>query len=112
MNQAVDMYEQLKAKGLVTALVLFEGEQHGFRGTSAIRSVVAHHSRRLSEKEKGCMLWDVALPTRPPSDSSNCTPGKRERAIAEKQRKEIQGTISDTEWQIPLCQHGLLQTIV
>ncbi len=37
MSQAVGMYDQLKAKGLVTALVLFEGEQHGFRGTSAIR---------------------------------------------------------------------------
>jgi dipeptidyl aminopeptidase/acylaminoacyl peptidase len=30
-NQAVDMYNALKAKGLSTALVLFPGEQHGFR---------------------------------------------------------------------------------
>ncbi len=30
-NQAVDCYEALKAKGLSTALVLFPGEQHGFR---------------------------------------------------------------------------------
>ena len=30
-NQAVDMYDALKAKGLSTALVLFPGEQHGFR---------------------------------------------------------------------------------
>ena len=36
-NQAVDMYNALKAKGVTTALVLFEGEQHGFRGTDAIR---------------------------------------------------------------------------
>jgi hypothetical protein len=43
MSQAVGMYDQLKAKGLVTALVLFEGEQHGFRGTSAIRCVCFLH---------------------------------------------------------------------
>ena len=30
-NQAVDMFEALKARGLSTALVLFPGEQHGFR---------------------------------------------------------------------------------
>lgn len=30
-NQAVDMYNALKDKGLSTALVLFPGEQHGFR---------------------------------------------------------------------------------
>ena len=36
-NQAEEIYEKLKAKGLVTALVMFEGEQHGFRGTDAIR---------------------------------------------------------------------------
>jgi acetyl esterase/lipase len=30
-NQAVDMYNALKEKGLSTALVLFPGEQHGFR---------------------------------------------------------------------------------
>ena len=36
-NQATEIYEKLKEKGLVTALVLFEGEQHGFRGTDAIR---------------------------------------------------------------------------
>lgn len=30
-NQAVDMYQALKKKGLSTALVLFFGEQHGFR---------------------------------------------------------------------------------
>ena len=40
MNQATDIYKQLKDKGLTTALVLFEGEQHGFRGTSAIRQAL------------------------------------------------------------------------
>ena len=30
-NQAVDMFEALSARGLSTALVLFPGEQHGFR---------------------------------------------------------------------------------
>lgn len=28
--QAIEMYEAVKAKGLPTALKLFEGEQHGF----------------------------------------------------------------------------------
>lgn len=36
-NQATIMYDQLKERGLVTAIVLFPGEQHGFRGSSAIR---------------------------------------------------------------------------
>lgn len=36
-KQAINMFEQLKSKGVATALVLFEGEQHGFRGTDAIR---------------------------------------------------------------------------
>jgi dipeptidyl aminopeptidase/acylaminoacyl peptidase len=36
-NQAVDMYDALKAKGLSTALVLFPGEQHGFRQAPNIR---------------------------------------------------------------------------
>lgn len=40
MNQATEIYEKLKKKGLTTALVLFEGEQHGFRGTSAIRAAL------------------------------------------------------------------------
>ena len=30
-NQATVCYEALKAKGLPTALVMFAGEQHGFR---------------------------------------------------------------------------------
>ena len=30
-NQAEVMYEALQEKGLSTALVMFEGEQHGFR---------------------------------------------------------------------------------
>lgn len=37
MNQAVEMYNALKDKGLSTALVLFPGEQHGFRQAPNIR---------------------------------------------------------------------------
>lgn len=40
MSQATGIYHQLKSKGLTTAIVLFEGEQHGFRGTSAIRQAL------------------------------------------------------------------------
>lgn len=36
-NQAEVMYEAIKKKGVPTALVMFEGEQHGFRGSNAIR---------------------------------------------------------------------------
>ena len=36
-NQAEDMYAAIKKKGISTALVLFEGEQHGFRGAIPIR---------------------------------------------------------------------------
>ena len=36
-NQAEMMYEAVKAKGLPVALVLFEGEQHGFRKAENIR---------------------------------------------------------------------------
>jgi fermentation-respiration switch protein FrsA (DUF1100 family) len=36
-NQAEIMYEALKAKGLPTTLVMFEGEQHGFRQAPNIR---------------------------------------------------------------------------
>lgn len=36
-NQAEVMYDAIKKKGIPTALVMFEGEQHGFRGSSAIR---------------------------------------------------------------------------
>ena len=36
-NQATDMYEALKKQGLTTALVMFEGEQHGFRQATNIR---------------------------------------------------------------------------
>lgn len=36
-NQAQMMYEAVKAKGLPVALVLFEGEQHGFRKAENIR---------------------------------------------------------------------------
>ena len=36
-NQATDMYEALKKQGLKTALVMFEGEQHGFRQATNIR---------------------------------------------------------------------------
>ena len=36
-NQATDMYDALKKQGLTTALVMFEGEQHGFRQATNIR---------------------------------------------------------------------------
>ena len=36
-NQAELMYNQLKDRGIPTALVLFAGEQHGFRQATNIR---------------------------------------------------------------------------
>ena len=36
-NQATEMYVALSKKGLKTALVMFEGEQHGFRQATNIR---------------------------------------------------------------------------
>jgi dipeptidyl aminopeptidase/acylaminoacyl peptidase len=36
-NQARAMFDALKANGLPCALVLFEGEQHGFRQAPSIR---------------------------------------------------------------------------
>lgn len=36
-NQAQMMYDAVKAKGLPVAMVLYEGEQHGFRKTDTIR---------------------------------------------------------------------------
>lgn len=36
-NQAEVMYEGLKKRGITTGLVMFKGEQHGFRGANAIR---------------------------------------------------------------------------
>ncbi|KAK9833647.1 hypothetical protein WJX74_001712 [Apatococcus lobatus] len=36
-NQAEKMYDAIKAKKIATALVMFEGEQHGFRSAQAIR---------------------------------------------------------------------------
>lgn len=36
-NQAQKMYDAIKAKNIATALVMFEGEQHGFRSAQAIR---------------------------------------------------------------------------
>jgi hypothetical protein len=36
-NQAEIMYEGLRKRGLMTALVMYEGEQHGFRSAGAIR---------------------------------------------------------------------------
>lgn len=36
-NQAQIMFDAIKAKGTPTALVMFEGEQHGFRSANAIR---------------------------------------------------------------------------
>ena len=46
--QAQLMHEALKARGVPTALVMFEGEQHGFRQAANIRWVgqlVASKSR-------------------------------------------------------------------
>lgn len=42
-NQAQAMYDALAAKGITTALVLFEGEQHGFRQAANIRCAAAMH---------------------------------------------------------------------
>lgn len=36
-NQAETMFEVLKSKGLATALVMYKGEQHGFRKGENIR---------------------------------------------------------------------------
>jgi acetyl esterase/lipase len=36
-NQAEIMYEGLKKRGIMTSLVMYPGEQHGFRGATAIR---------------------------------------------------------------------------
>ena len=38
-NQAEMMYDAVKAKGLPVALILYEGEQHGFRKAENIRNV-------------------------------------------------------------------------
>ena len=35
--QAIVMYDSLKDKKVTTALVMFKGEQHGFRTSNAIR---------------------------------------------------------------------------
>ena len=37
LAQAVIMYDGLKDKKITTALVMFKGEQHGFRTSNAIR---------------------------------------------------------------------------
>ena len=39
-NQATLMFDTLKASGVPTALLMFEGEQHGFRGEAAIRAAI------------------------------------------------------------------------
>ena len=36
-NQAEEMFEAVKAKGIPTAAIMFEGEQHGFRAAANIR---------------------------------------------------------------------------
>ena len=36
-NQAEVMFEALRGRGITTALVMFEGEQHGFRQAPNIR---------------------------------------------------------------------------
>ncbi|VDM52747.1 unnamed protein product [Angiostrongylus costaricensis] len=37
MSQSLEMYYKLRTKGVTTALMLFDGEGHGFRGSDAIR---------------------------------------------------------------------------
>jgi dipeptidyl aminopeptidase/acylaminoacyl peptidase len=39
-NQAVMMHEALAKRGVPTALVMFAGEQHGFRSAPNIRAAV------------------------------------------------------------------------
>lgn len=37
LMQAIVMYDGLKDRNITTALVMFAGEQHGFRSSNAIR---------------------------------------------------------------------------
>ncbi|KAE9418940.1 hypothetical protein Angca_002350, partial [Angiostrongylus cantonensis] len=37
MSQSLEMYDKLRTKGVTTALMLFDDEGHGFRGSDAIR---------------------------------------------------------------------------
>ena len=39
-NQAENMFEAVKAKGLPVAYVAFEGEQHGFRRAEHVKQVL------------------------------------------------------------------------
>lgn len=39
-NQAVIMHKALAEQGLATALVMFKGEQHGFRAAANIRAAL------------------------------------------------------------------------
>ena len=39
-EQAVQMHAAVKARGVPTALVMYAGEQHGFRSAAAIRSAL------------------------------------------------------------------------
>ena len=64
-NQAQLMYDKLKAAGTATALVMFEGEGHGFRKAANIRAALDGELFFYSR------VWgfaadvpdDVALPT-------------------------------------------------
>jgi dipeptidyl aminopeptidase/acylaminoacyl peptidase len=47
-NQAQMMYDAVKAKGIPVALVMFEGEQHGFRRAENIRRSLDEELRFLS----------------------------------------------------------------
>lgn len=40
-NQAEKMFAALKSKGVTTALVMFEGEQHGFRQVGGVGGMCA-----------------------------------------------------------------------
>ena len=48
--QAQEMFDALKKKGTTTALVMFEGEQHGFRSSNAIRRALDGEVRAKSGK--------------------------------------------------------------
>ena len=43
-NQAQAMYDALAAKGIPTSLIMFEGEQHGFRQSANIRRYLVHRT--------------------------------------------------------------------
>ena len=55
LNQATAMYEAVKAKKIPCALVVFEGEQHGFRKAENIQRALNSEvgEKRSDREEKG-----------------------------------------------------------